>query len=232
MTAILAIETSTPACSVSLAVGQKVFSRCCFEPRSHTRLIMQMIDAVLSDAELSVSDLDALAVTVGPGSFTGLRIGFSVAQGLAFSSDIPVIPVSTLQVIAQTYWRKNPLAASSEAVMTVLDARMGEFNCGAYQRDSLGQSYSVIDDQLLSREDALNVYVQLQPSAVIGEASQFFEAIENGQVMQDIYPEAEDLGALANGLYKMGAATAIEQVELVYLRGTDAWKKHTRVGMT
>jgi tRNA threonylcarbamoyladenosine biosynthesis protein TsaB len=90
----------------------------------------------------------------------------------------------------------------------------------------------VIDDQLLSREDALNLYAQLQPSAVIGEASQFFEAIENGQVMQDIYPEAEDLGALANGLYKMGAATAIEQVELVYLRGTDAWKKHTRVGMT
>ena len=63
---------------------------------------MAMIDEVLSEAGTTVDQLDAIAVTVGPGSFTGLRIGFSTAQGLAFGADIPVIPVSTLEVLAQT----------------------------------------------------------------------------------------------------------------------------------
>ena len=81
MASILAIETSTAACSVALSVGESRFSRYSEEPRSHTRLIMAMVDAVLVEAGITVACLDAIAVTVGPGSFTGLRIGFATLRG-------------------------------------------------------------------------------------------------------------------------------------------------------
>ena len=92
MTSILAIETSTPACSVALLVGDTKFCRYSEEPRSHTRLIMGMIDEVLSEAGITVDSLDALAVTVGPGSFTGLRIGFSTVPGSGICCRYPGYP--------------------------------------------------------------------------------------------------------------------------------------------
>ena len=109
MTSMLAIETSTPACSVALRVGDAVISRYCEEPRSHTRLVMSMIDEVLGEAGIKPNQLDGLAVTLGPGSFTGLRIGFATVQGLAFGLDLPVVALSTLEVMAQTTARKQGL---------------------------------------------------------------------------------------------------------------------------
>ncbi len=84
MTAVLAIETSTPACSVALNLGERLISRYSEEPRSHTRVVMSMVDAVLKEAGIKATALNGLAVTLGPGSFTGLRIGFAAVQGLAF----------------------------------------------------------------------------------------------------------------------------------------------------
>jgi tRNA threonylcarbamoyladenosine biosynthesis protein TsaB len=233
MTTILAIETSTPACSVALNIGDKRFSRYSEEPRSHTRLIMRMIDDVLREADLTVDQLDAIAVTIGPGSFTGLRIGFSTVQGLAFAADIPVIAVSTLQVIAQTYRRKYPETLTvdhkpSNIIMSVLDARMGEFNCGVYQMDGNGQFAATIDDQLLTKNDAIALCGALNPSVIVGEAQVLIDG-ENlsDKSTVDIYPDAIDLLDIALVKYTLGAAVSIDQIDLVYLRGTDVWKKHT-----
>ena len=109
MTSVLAIETSTPACSVALSMGDTVISRYCEEPRSHTKLVMSMVDEILGQASIKAADLNGLAVTLGPGSFTGLRIGFATVQGLAFGLYLPVVAVSTLQVMAQTAVRKQGL---------------------------------------------------------------------------------------------------------------------------
>ena len=229
MTSILAIETSTLACSVALIVGDKRFARYSEEPRSHTRLIMAMIDDVLSEAGITVPSLDALAVTVGPGSFTGLRIGFSTAQGLAFAADIPVIAVSTLQVIAQTY-KRNILQSQpiSNVIMSVLDARMGEFNCGAYQMDATGQLVATIDDQLLSKDNAWALCGSINPGVIVGDAEVFIDGDNiNLPPVQNIYPNAIDLLDIALVKYTQDLAVPISQIELVYLRGTDAWKKHT-----
>jgi tRNA threonylcarbamoyladenosine biosynthesis protein TsaB len=229
MTSILAIETSTPACSVALIVGDTTFLRYSEEPRSHTRLIMGMIDEVLGEAGITVDGLDAIAVTVGPGSFTGLRIGFSTAQGLAFGADIPVIPVSTLQVMAQTYRRRYAEnMACSHTVMPVLDARMGEFNCGIYQLDNSGQFNSVIEDQLLSKNNALELCKSLNPCFVVGD----YEALSEGSEAktlagQNLYPDAVDLVVIALANFACDGAVPVDKVDLVYLRGTDAWKKHT-----
>jgi tRNA threonylcarbamoyladenosine biosynthesis protein TsaB len=229
MKCILAIETSTPACSVALLVGDSKFSRYSEEPRSHTRLIMGMIDEVLCEAGISVDNLDAIAVAVGPGSFTGLRIGFSTAQGLAFGADIPVIPVSTLQVMAQTYRRKYAADMDiSHIVMPVLDARMGEFNCATYQLNGSGDFTVTMDDQLLSKSDALALCVSLQPNIIVGEAGALFDSSSApSQIFQALYPDAVDLADIALVSFNQGLAVPVDQVDLVYLRGTDAWKKHT-----
>jgi len=227
MTSILAIETSTPACSVALLVGDAKFCRYSEEPRSHTRLIMRMIDEVLSEAGIGVDNLDALAVTVGPGSFTGLRIGFSTIQGLAFAADIPVIPVSTLQVMAQTYRRSADIDAS-DTLMSVLDARMGEFNCGVYQLDSSGCFTPVVEDQLLSKDNSLALCESLKPAVIVGDVDALFaDSTGSGQLHKELYPNAVDLLDIALTNYSAGEAVPVDQVDLVYLRGTDAWKKHT-----
>jgi len=90
MTSILAIETSTDACSVALHSASGDAFRYAQEPRSHTQLVMKMINEVLLELSVEVNKLDALSVSVGPGSFTGLRIGFAAVQGLAFGLDIPL----------------------------------------------------------------------------------------------------------------------------------------------
>ena len=229
MISILAIETSTPACSVALAVGGRRFSRYSEEPRSHTRLIMAMIDQVLAEANVVPEELDAIAVTVGPGSFTGLRIGFCTAQGLAYGLDKPVVPVSTLQVMAHTYMRRyQPDTEDCVVVMPVLDARMGEFNCGAYQLDSSGYFKPVKKDQLLSKIKALEFCQQLKPAVIVGDGEILFsEQDKCDQKQQGLYPDALDLLSIALTAYAQGGAKPVDQVDLAYLRGTDAWKKHT-----
>jgi len=257
MASILAIETSTTACSVALSVGESRFSRYSEEPRSHTRLIMAMVDAVLVEAGIAIAALDAIAVTVGPGSFTGLRIGFATAQGLAFGAQVPVIAVSTLQVMAQTYRRKTNLRDQQTGIlMPLLDARMGEFNCGAYELDSAGEYQAVIEDQLLSGEDAKRLIGRLNPFMIVGDASSIVseafgdkalddkalddQALDNKLLdnnkthsqqpgYQSIYPDAIDLLDIALIKQARDEAVDIASVELVYLRGTDAWKKHTKL---
>jgi len=236
MTSILAIETSTPACSVALSVDGALFSRYSEEPRSHTRLIMSMIDEVLAEAGLKVADLDALAVTIGPGSFTGLRIGFATVQGLAFGADLPVIPVSTLEVMAQTYWRKHAsnsdLANPNESavLMAVLDARMGEFNCGAYQLNSSGQFKAVAKDQLLGQTAALGLIDNIAPQVVVGDVAALLNDEDRQQLAhQQLLPDAIDLLAIALSTPARHKPVPVTSVELLYLRGTEAWKKHTKL---
>jgi tRNA threonylcarbamoyladenosine biosynthesis protein TsaB len=231
MTSILAIETSTAACSVALSVGESRFSRYSEEPRSHTRLIMEMVDAVLVEAGITVAMLNAIAVTVGPGSFTGLRIGFATAQGLAFGATLPVIPVSTLQVMAQTYRRKHTdNDQHSGVLMPLLDARMGEFNCGAYQLNSDGQYETVIADQLLDAEAAEQLIGRLSPQVIVGDALALVNCTTLQQYSyQSLYPDALDLLEIALLKQARNEAVDIGSVELVYLRGTDAWKKHTKL---
>ena len=223
MTSVLAIETSTPACSVALRMGDTVISRYCEEPRSHTKLVMSMVDEVLAQASIKAADLNGLAVTLGPGSFTGLRIGFATVQGLAFGLDLPVVAVSTLQVMAQTAVRKQGLEVGA-IIMPILDARMGEFNCGCYRLESNGECRALMQDQLLTAEKALQLIDQYQPYTVVGEGGQL-EAPD----LIDLYPDALDLVNIADAKFAQGLAQSIDSIELIYLRGTDAWQKRKRI---
>jgi tRNA threonylcarbamoyladenosine biosynthesis protein TsaB len=107
MTTLLAVDTSTDACSVALLYKGNVYEDFRVIPRQHTKQVLPMIDALLKEHNLSVTDLDAVAFGRGPGSFAGIRIATGVAQGLAFGANKPVIPVSTQRttVTSTTRWQ-------------------------------------------------------------------------------------------------------------------------------
>jgi len=111
MTALLAIETSANLCSVALMHDREISEIVVSEPRGHTRHLLPAIDRLLIDAGLALRRLDAIAVTTGPGSFTGLRIGIGVAQGLAYGADLPVVPLSSLATLAQGAIRRSEIDA-------------------------------------------------------------------------------------------------------------------------
>jgi len=235
VTTALAIETSTTACSVALLYQGQMTRRYSEEPRSHTRLVMSMVDEVLSEAGAELSQLDVIGTSVGPGSFTGLRIGFAVVQGLAFGLDIPVIPMSSLHVMTASYCRltrdaSNCEPGSTRIIMPVIDARMDEFNCGCYEVNDLGFISSLIKDQLLPRSDALALVEAHKSAVIIGEGHILFpdEAVGSERVVA-VYPDAQDLLHLAVEGFRGEMAVPVNRVELVYLRGTDAWQKRKRL---
>ena len=143
---ILALETSSQHCSVALQYVSaqpventiNIATRLDATALSHSRSLLALINEVLQEANLSLAELDAITVARGPGSFTGLRIGIAVAQGLAFGNQLPVLPVSSLAAVAYNaflYWDKQALSqqsASSQVVLATMDARMGEVYCGWY----------------------------------------------------------------------------------------------------
>lgn len=140
---ILALDTSTEACSVAVLCNNALFHDWQLAPRQHTQLILPMIENTLAKAKCSLQQLDVIGFSAGPGSFTGIRIAAGVAQGIAFALDIPVIPVSTLAILAQQAYRKY----AAEKILPALDAKMNEIYWGNYQIKN-GIAEAIVDDQV------------------------------------------------------------------------------------
>lgn len=126
---ILSLDTSTEACSAAIWTDGVVLER--FETDSrHSERILPMVDELLAEAGLALTQFDAIAFGRGPGSFTGLRIATGVAQGLAYGAGLPVIPVSSLAALAQ--------GVDAPKVLAALDARMNQVYWGAYRKNQMG----------------------------------------------------------------------------------------------
>jgi tRNA threonylcarbamoyladenosine biosynthesis protein TsaB len=132
---LLAIDTSTEMASVALCVGDDFLCEDQPGSRSHAQLLLPIIHGLLSQADVSINQLDAIVFGRGPGSFTGLRIACSIAKGLAYAHDLGVIPVSSLAAIAYAVREKEKYAKLP--VLAVLDARMHELYWGYFPVDSL-----------------------------------------------------------------------------------------------
>ena len=128
---ILALDTATDSCSVAATEDGRVAAELTIRKnQTHSRHLMELVDSVLQIAGFGAADLDGLAVSIGPGSFTGLRIGISTIKGLAHALDKPVVGVSTLEALARQ------CSQTSFLICPMLDARKGEVYTATYRFDA------------------------------------------------------------------------------------------------
>ncbi len=154
---ILAFDTSTSACSVALYVetapaNGQTYSVHELTPMQHTSVILPMIQSLLDSAGVKLDELDAIAFGCGPGSFTGIRIAASLAQGLAFAASLPVIPVSSLAAAAQAAYMQH----GWQQILVAVDARMGQIYWGAYQVEN-SQVFPLIVDEISAADGVSRV---------------------------------------------------------------------------
>jgi len=148
---LLALETANEQCSVSIVDDtQELFFQLDARAKAQTQTILPMIEQGFAGTQISTADLTAIAFSRGPGSFSGVRINAAVTQALAWAHDVPVIPVSTLQALAQAAYRLEGLTA----VTAVLDARMNEVYIASFELDAQGIMQAVDQEQLLNYSDA------------------------------------------------------------------------------
>jgi tRNA threonylcarbamoyladenosine biosynthesis protein TsaB len=214
---LLALETSTNACSVALARGERVFERHVVEAKAHTRLLIPMIREVLAEGGASVGELQAIVLGNGPGSFIGMRIAASVAQGLAYGARIGIIPMSSLAAVALEVFQQT----AAKTVLVAQDAHMHEVYLARFNR---GEGALLLSS---ARAEAI-----LQPPGRIGLPAadsagvyaagagwhRYPELLEqNADLIQGVvdvhYPRASFLLAPAAALLRQGAVT--EPAELV-----------------
>jgi tRNA threonylcarbamoyladenosine biosynthesis protein TsaB len=140
----LALDTSSLACTVAVRIGDQLVERHEEKPREHTRLLMPMIREVLDEAGVGLADLDGIVLGNGPGSFIGMRIAASVAQGLAFGASLNIIPVSSLAAVAAEVLDKS----NAEQVAVAQDAHMNEVYLGLFSRGAGSLPQPVSDERL------------------------------------------------------------------------------------
>jgi len=233
----LAIDASTEACSVALKVNDKVYSRYDLCPQSHSLQLLPMVDEVLKEAGIKLSQCDGLIFGRGPGSFTGVRIGVGVAQGLAFAAELPVVGVSSLQTMAQLAFAQGKVKHQQAQVLAMIDARMGEVYNGYFVLDD----NNIMQEQILADKEAEAVTApelvkarlnNIVTSAVYGVGTGWDAYSEQLSVLKSnegtpeiLFPSAEAMLIIGEAAFKLGAGVSAEEAQPVYVRDTVSWKK-------
>ena len=224
---ILALDTATEACSAALQNLQQIDARFEIAPRDHTQRILPLVQELLQVQQLELTALDVLAFGRGPGSFTGVRIGIGIAQGLALGANLPMIGVSSLATMAQGAWRLT----GATRVLAAIDARMGELYWAEYQRDENGEWLGAETEAVIKPEVAQQRIAALSGEwTVVGTGWQAYPHLLTSPGAQLIasdvlLPAAEDMLPLALSAWQRDESVAVENAEPVYLRNEVAWKK-------
>lgn len=210
---ILSFDTSTEYLSVALAAGDQLRVRESLAVQQHSSLLLPTVSKLLAEANLTLQQLDCIAFGAGPGSFTGLRIACSAAQGLAFGVDIPVVGISTLLAMAE--------ASGAHRVIAVVDARMGEIYHAAYEKKTSGWS-EVVAPNLCKPEVAPAVsgtdWVGVGNGFAAYDILKALYAKQLTRVDAEIFPHAQHILSLAKIEFLAGRAVAAEFASPVYIR--------------
>ena len=220
---ILAIDAATEACSVALSVNEQSFSEFTVCPQQHSQRLLPMIEGILKKACISLLDVDYLAYSQGPGSFTGIRIATGMMQGLAMGADIPVIGLSTLATMAQ----QSIAELGCDNVVSAIDARMNEVYLASYVNES-GIAVLHGNEQVLSPTDAMGQFEQNLNTAAVGTGWQAYDELQqlNLRYCSDIlYPNALYMLPLALQALVNDLAVPVEKAQPTYLRDKVPWKK-------
>ena len=211
---LLAFETATEACSVAVFVDGDVLERFELAPRRHAELALPWAEALLAQAGVSKSQLDAIAVGRGPGAFTGVRLAVALAQGIALALDRPVVPVSTLAALAAQ--------ASGARAIAAIDARMGEVYLGAFLAVDGEPRPEGAETVVAPAQAALPQGMGWHGlgtgfAAADGALCQRFGAAL-AAVDASALPHAADVALLGARAFARGGAIAPERLEPAYLR--------------
>lgn len=226
-TRILAIDTATEACSVALLNDDRLLAHFELCAREHTQRILPLVQHILQEGGVALNELDALAFGRGPGSFTGVRIGIGIAQGLALGAGLPLIGISTLKTMAQSAWRLNGACR----ILAAIDARMGEVYWAEYQRDEQGNWCGEETEAVLKPDAAAARMAALEGAWVcVGTGWQAWPQLSENSglalTLSDVtLPCAEDMLPLAQQALAAGNTVAPEHAEPTYLRNEVTWKK-------
>ncbi len=217
---LLALDTATEACSAALSCDGRVEERFIVAPRRHAELLPGMIDDLLATAGLSPAGLDLVAFGRGPGSFTGLRIAAGVAQGLAWTRDLPVAPVSDLAALA-----RDRLAGRDPGTLCgcAFDARMGQVYWGLFRAGAEGEPAALAPERVCAPEQIPLPQARLEIAA--GSGWQAHGAVLGRRLggmpperHPDALPRAAAIAWLGERMAERGELVAAERALPVYLR--------------
>jgi tRNA threonylcarbamoyladenosine biosynthesis protein TsaB len=235
MTGILAIDTATEACSVAVYVDGHYRELYEVIPRQHSTRLFGMLQTLLPNGRLQDHGIDAIAYSCGPGSFTGLRIGASAVQGLAYTSKLPAIAVSTLVLQAQTALRLG-LADTDTAVLSMLDARINEVYVAVCRFEA---GLAVLREGPMACAPAsVAVADPAEALRAVGSGCRFAQQLPQvlgsrlKSLAPDLLPSARDLVPLALAGLARGETQQPQQVQPVYVRDEINWKKLAEQGRT
>jgi tRNA threonylcarbamoyladenosine biosynthesis protein TsaB len=215
---ILSIETATPVCSVAIHRGDHLVAQAEFHvDKVHATALTPTIDFLLQQCGIQKQELSAVAVSKGPGSYTGLRIGVAVAKGLCFTLGIPLIGVETLQAMALGM---GPLAAKDNSLICpMLDARRMEVYCALF--DSFGQRLAptravVVDESF--PEAMFGGKNVICCGDGVNKCKPILQPFRNTYAADAVYPLAKSVGALAAVRYEQRQFENLVDFEPYYLK--------------
>lgn len=235
MNKLLSIETSTDACSVAISVEGSTHEKFEIIPRLHAERILPMVSALLAEFDLSLGAFDAIAFGRGPGSFTSLRIGIGVVQGLAWGAGLPVVPVSSLAAVAQGAFEQvlDSQKQASEPdgdisrICVAIDARMSEVYNAEFEMGLNGLVEPVSAERVCAPAD---VHVE-NPRLICGAGNGFSHYPELSKLGADLalclpecWPKASAVSRLAEAWLEHNNPLPAAQAQPVYIRDKVAEK--------
>ena len=214
MSIILNIETATKNCSVSIAKNGEVLAikELNNGQYSHAEVLHPFIDAILSKAYISKKQIDAIAVSKGPGSYTGLRIGVSAAKGLCFAFDKPLISIDTLTSLSHS------ISISDGFIVPMIDARRMEVYCSVF--DEKHQQIRDIKAEVIN-EDSFLEYLQKDKVYFLGDGAEKCKEVithESAVFIEDKSPSAKEMAKLSAMKYKKNDIEDVAYFEPFYLK--------------
>ncbi|WP_159715322.1 tRNA (adenosine(37)-N6)-threonylcarbamoyltransferase complex dimerization subunit type 1 TsaB [Blochmannia endosymbiont of Camponotus nipponensis] len=233
---ILAFDTTTELCSVALMIDHNIYDHKILALRSHSEKILPMINQLLIEIGVTLKSLDCIVFNRGPGSFIGVRIGISVAQGLALGADLPLVEVSSLGTLAQGAWR----VFSVTHVISTIDARMGELYWACYRRVSDegywmgGDNESIVTPDIIAKELTCCSVLTQGDWALVGTGWNDYPVLACIQMSSDMivlkksvmFPEAQDMLPLGMCSWRKKIFLKPDQVQPIYLRNAVVTRKY------
>ena len=218
MALILSIDTSTSVCSVAVHQDGKLLA-CAelFLDKTHSENLAAIIHDVMGYLGFTPKDFDAFAVSKGPGSYTGLRIGVSTAKGLCFANDKPLLAIGSLEAMAYQFHCLNPDAKGS--ICTMLDARRMEVFCAVF--DASGRNYILPTEAHIVEENSFASFLNLGTTYFVGNSNDKVKAAinhPNAKFVDHIYPSAKYTGYLAEEAFKKEKFEDLAYFEPYYLK--------------